>query len=97
MGYPLAKFLKAAKVDPKGIGLHAFRHTFISLIDAAGCRSSVLKALARHGRESGDMTYRYQHPEWKDWQEALARLEKSVFGTAKIVPITAASRKLGGR
>jgi integrase len=97
VGYPLAKFTKAAKLDPRGIGLHCFRHTFITQLDATGCRSSVLRSLARHGREAGDMTYRYQHPEWKDLQEALAKLEKSVFGSSKVVPITAAAGKLGGR
>ena len=44
-----------------------------------------LARLARHGREASDMTYRYQHPEWKDLQQAqihVAELAQhgAVFG-----------------
>lgn len=83
MRRPLRDLLKAAKVDPAGIGLHAFRHTFITLLDQAGVRPRVKQALARH--VDGSMTDHYTHQDFEDQAEALQRLEAQVLHELRVV------------
>lgn len=43
-------YAKARGVDEKGQGFHGFRHTFASLLDAAGATPSAIGALTGHAR-----------------------------------------------
>jgi integrase len=82
MRAPLAFAIKAASVEPTGIGLHTFRHTFVTIIEQLE-RYSVVRALARHSRKSrgpeGEVTPRYIHNELSELYQAVVRFEQRIM------------------
>jgi integrase len=81
----LQRVLEAAGIEPKGVGFHTFRHTFITLVEQTGAPYSVVRALARHGASSTDITARYLHPSDEQLRWALCRVEERVFGASNVV------------
>lgn len=80
----LADGLRAAGIDPKGVGFHTFRHTFLSLVARLpGAFYSIVRDLARHGARS--VTDRYIGTNWDGLRRALIDLEGAVYGTNILV------------
>jgi integrase len=92
MRYPLRRALKAAGIDPgtdrfTRIGMHTFRRTFLTLLDALpGVTRAMVRLLARHG--TADVTDRYLLPSRDHLQQAVAKLEECV--RAAVPPPTTA-------
>lgn len=84
----MARTLAAAGVDPKAVGFHTFRRLFITLIERLpGAFYSLVRALARHGVSTTDVTARYLHPAQEDLGRALAQFEQAIMDTANVVPL----------
>lgn len=85
---PLAQVLEHAGIEPAGVGAHAFRHTFSTLLDYAGVRPRVKQALMRHVSET--MTEHYTHQEYDDQHQALELLEAQVLhaGVLRVIKNT---------
>lgn len=76
--------LRAAGIDPTGVGFHTFRRSFLTLVERLpGVSYSIVRDLARHGVTS--VTDRYLRPPTEDVRRALAALEEVVFGTAIVL------------
>lgn len=56
----LLKIAQLAKIDPRGVGLHCLRHTFLTYADDLGLPWAVRKRLAGH-RGKKDVTDGYTH------------------------------------
>lgn len=83
---PMWAGLRAAGIDTRGIGFHTFRRTFLTLVEQIpGVTYSVVRALARHGTSSTDMTARYLKPSVDQLRLALEQLEEHVFGPTNVV------------
>ena len=88
MRVPLVRALQAAKVDTRGVTLHTFRRTFLTLIEEIpGVTFSMVVALARHGKGSTGVTARYLKPSNDILHAALAELERRVLGTGNVIPL----------
>lgn len=80
MRQALAAGLRTAGIDPTGVGFHAFRHSFLSLVERLpGVSYSIVRDLARHGATS--VTDRYISTHWEGLRHALADLEAAVYGS----------------
>lgn len=87
----LARTLKAANLDPDGIGFHTFRRTYITMLERLpGVSYSVVKTLARHSMIGADITARYLMPPEEALRKAIDDLAEQVTTESNVVRMTAA-------
>ena len=79
--------LERAGINPKGIGMHTFRRTYLTLLEETGAPYGVVRRLARHGRRPSDITGLYLKPSDEQLRAALERLATAVEAPPTVVPL----------
>lgn len=77
----------AAGVDPAGVSHHSFRYAFTTLLEELGAPRGVVRALARHDPDAGEITDRYVDPTPEQLRLAIDTFAAKVLGPPVAVPM----------